>query len=490
MPMFKRPAFFCALSSVICAVTYIFTTNRLVFTLLALIFTLFAFLCYKLTFKAITAVIIIVFCVLSCVGSIDTVNEFEKLDNTNIDLQVVALQNKQKTDKVYLVNAKCLNGGFPFKNNKITLLMQRDAYYDINAGDIFNVSVSLTGYKDSNYRLNSYSQGLYASGYINGKIVKVGEDSKLCFYQKVRDYVRKTVFDNLSKDSASTILAITTGDKSYISEYFFKAIKYSGVSHVMVVSGMHLAIIMALVFAILDRLFYNKYLKLLFSVLTVLFVCGVCNFGVSIIRAGIMYIAAALAPIFKRDSDSLSCLGIAVFISVIDLPFIVFNVAFQLSVLATFGIVFLAPFYSELIISKLKVTNTFLCTIISMIIATLSAQIMTMPISTYVFGYTSLIAPVTNILISYAVTFALSINSLALIFAKIDFLFFIPKLLFKITDLITKYINACIIYCASVPFAAMKTDMLFTLLSILIIIILLLLTLCLRLDERRSHKCR
>ena len=72
---------------------------------------------------------------------------------------------------------------------------------------------------------------------------------------------------------------------------------------------------------------------------------------------------------------------------------------------------------------------------------TLSATITTLPISIYHFGYISLVAPLTNILLSFAVTAALCIGIIGLIIRKIIFLRVISDVVLGVSEAIVSYIN-------------------------------------------------
>ena len=62
----------------------------------------------------------------------------------------------------------------------------------------------------------------------------------------------------------------------------------------------------------------------------------------SVVRACIMQIALLLAPLFRRDSDSFTSLGMALLVILLGNPFAAASVSFQLSFAATFGIVILS----------------------------------------------------------------------------------------------------------------------------------------------------
>ena len=180
-------------------------------------------------------------------------------------------------------------------------------------------------------------------------------------------------------DTAGLLVALTTGDKTLISDKFAGNIKTTGISHVVVVSGMHLAIIMMAVFWCLDRLFYNKYIRCIISVLSVILISAVCGFTMSITRAGAMFIVAGLAPVFSRENDSLSSLLTAVTAVLISAPFAIFNISFQLSVLSTLAIIWVVPFYSKLIKERFNIKSKILNLLIDTFLCSVSAIIFTLP---------------------------------------------------------------------------------------------------------------
>ena len=117
--------------------------------------------------------------------------------------------------------------------------------------------------------------------------------------------------------------------------------------------------------------------------------------GASVVRAAIM---GGLLILAKREGRLYSIANAIVLAGAVMLffnPYLLrYDAGFQLSFLATFGLVYLAP-YLEKRFTRLP---EFL-SIRSNSAATLSAQIMTLPIILFDFGRLSLIAPLANVLI-------------------------------------------------------------------------------------------
>jgi competence protein ComEC len=115
----------------------------------------------------------------------------------------------------------------------------------------------------------------------------------------------------------------------------------------------------------------------------------------SSVRAGIMGSLVLLALFSGRLSDPKNAiLCAASFMILINPKVLKYDIGFQLSFLATIGIIYLSPFLKKI----LKfIPNTFKFR--EMVMMTISAQILTLPIIIYNFERLSLIAPLANVMV-------------------------------------------------------------------------------------------
>ena len=116
-----------------------------------------------------------------------------------------------------------------------------------------------------------------------------------------------------------------------------------------------------------------------------------------------------------------------------------FNISFQLSVLSTLAIVWVVPFYFQLIINKFKIKSRILKVFLSAVLVSVFAMIFTMPVAVKEFGYASLISPVTNLLITYAVTLALVLNITGLVLSVIPILNILSNCVFGAAKIFASY---------------------------------------------------
>lgn len=466
----KRPMLICAIALALCAALAGKLGLVYLFIAIPIIFALLYYLLDKVKFALVVLLAILIF-VLSFVQTTSKINETRKFCYSSYTLNLLATKDPEiKSNNYGQVEVLALNNGKLPDRQKFILYFNNSL--PVRAGDEFLASVKIEPLDTSEAKLYYYSNNVhYKLRLIN--FYKVNSNSRLySTLNEIRNTVEDKLFLNMTSDTASTMCAITYGDDSYISEEFANNVRRAGVSHVMVVSGMHLAIIMSGIFSVLDRLFYNRYLRCLLSAFCVFLICGICGFTMSVTRAGLMYVLAAFAPLVFRENDSVNTLGTTVCIILIANPYAIFSLSFLLSVSATYGVVGLAPFYSELLSLRVHKENFVLRGAISLILNTICAMLMTLPITIYCFSEVSLIAPLTNLAISYPVTWALTIVFYALIFSFLPFVSLLAKPLFKIAEFFVRYINIIINDFGSAKYSAISVDKGYFVVAIIVILLL------------------
>ncbi len=358
-------------------------------------------------------------------------------------------------------------GGELEKGIKLSVLYSDEQLY---VGQAVEAKVVLEAI-EREYRENYYSMGIFLKGTMdNIKPVNQMDDLVLISVQKLRNYIKNTLFSHIGYDEAATLCALIFGDNKYFSDEFYLNVKGAGVSHVMVVSGMHLSILVTLFTALAEKLFYNRYFKAICMVLTALLLTALCGFSMSILRAGVTYILMSLALVLNRPSNCQNILGAAVTLILLFSPNAVMSAAFQLSVLSTFGILCVALPITRYIEESGIIKSILLRGAAATVFVTLSALILTLPIAIRLFGYVSNVSILTNILISYAVTLVIWLCVIALILEHL-----IPLAadsIFILCSAITKYINSVINYFGSLEFSVTVLPESSWILAVMVIILI------------------
>lgn len=282
-------------------------------------------------------------------------------------------------------------------------------------GDIIKASVNFTALSE-NYKAYNFGKGLYFSG--ETEEIYSCESKTVSFYKIVYN-VRNAILNSIDSagiDEAGAVLkALIIGDDTYISEDLDQNVRTSGVSHMLVVSGMHLGILCTVAMNIINGK-TKRWIAVTIGIVLSLLILFICLFHVSILRASIAYIVMLTAKLIKRTSDSLSALGFGVVVSVFFMPYIFYNVAFMLSVAATFAVLYPARLLIKAVgfekFGRLGKAYRYAYDILIITICTLFC---TLPIVTYYFGYVALAAPLTNLAVTLAMNIALVLGVLAVI---------------------------------------------------------------------------
>ncbi len=383
---------------------------------------------------------------------------------SNLNFTVCSDYQKSKNSRYVVVKS---NG-----NNNITDRMKFYLYFrnaDFKCGDNINAEVTLFKNSDEKYRIMNLSKQIYGSLWLNDYFIS-GKPNK--FYSFVGQTVKRLkmfIDKNLSFQSASVVKALILGDKSFISDDLMLKIQKCGVSHLLVVSGLHLSVIMGFILLLLNRITYNKYINFFVSLLITFLISALCGFTPSVIRASLMFVLFSMANIFNREGDELSIIGFSLFVMLFKEPMLLFNISFQMSFLAFFSVIYVAPFYLELLYSKVKFKK-FSRIIFEIAFVSLIAQVFTSPISVYNFGYLSVISPIVNVFLSFAVTLILIFAVCTITFYFIPFLY---KPLFLIMEYMLKYFISVLNFFGSFTYSAIVIPKTFAFFFLGIIVLLM-----------------
>ncbi|MCY6959717.1 ComEC/Rec2 family competence protein [Clostridium brassicae] len=169
--------------------------------------------------------------------------------------------------------------------------------------------------------------------------------------------------ESLGKDKSALIMSVCYGETKYLSFHEKENFKELGISHIISVSGFH----MALVYGFLQKMFGIE-ISLILSFIYLIFTGA----KAATIRAYIMILILKLSKIVYRTYDSLSALALSALILLIIRPYYITNIGFTLSFLATLGIILYNKKIKRILYKLPKKINESLS-------ITLSSQVFSMP---------------------------------------------------------------------------------------------------------------
>ena len=220
----------------------------------------------------------------------------------------------------------------------------------------------------------------------------------------------------------SFMAGILYGSKAGLPQKLMDNFSKTGVTHIIAVSGSNISIIAVNLMAVCIAI--GLYRRKAFWVMVALIILFVIFTGASasVVRAGIMGIIALIAERIGRSSRMTNVLVATAAIMTLQNPYVlVWDAGFQLSFLATIGLVYISPILKKYV-EKIKLPEWKIVEVtMENLVTTLSAIIATLPLILYQFGRLSTVAPLVNILILWTIPYLMLFGFLALITSFIYF---------------------------------------------------------------------
>ena len=289
------------------------------------------------------------------------------------------------------------------------------------------------------------------------------QDINYKFYL-LKNLIRQRIYTAASSsDSASILYAMITADREFITDDTTFLFSETGTSHLLAVSGLHINILISFIAFFLKRFNVKQVVSLLILGTFLVFYACFTGFLPSVLRAGIMAMLFSFALNFGTRYDSVNILSLAGILILACNPFILFDISFQLSFLACFGIF---VFIKYQIKTKYKILNS----LFNPCLITFGATVFTLPLQVYYFGSLPLFSIFANLIAVPLASFSLM---LGFTFLLLSFLFNPIGILIKIPCLLLDVVLFLLKYLSKLPSITFKTFNLIFVLIVLFVFILL-----------------
>jgi competence protein ComEC len=316
-------------------------------------------------------------------------------------------------------------------------------------GDTLVISGKITDLSEDSEQYRGYfkTQGIYA--FSRYPQIRYGLSSDWYFRLRkpllnLRLKYEDTFGKILPEPQAGLLSGIILGSKASLSEELLGWLSVTGTIHIIALSGFNITIVAEFMRILARNL--SARLSFYLPVIGIILFVLATGLSSSVIRAAIMGIVLLLARRVGRQSDALVSVLFASSVMIYANPSILlYDVGFQLSFAAVCGILFLAP--------RLERYFSFLGKTVGPVFsATLSAQVFSIPITSYYFGLVSVISPIANILI---IPFIPAVMLLGFIAASLGMVsLWLGRVIGFISWVLLTYFLKVIEYLSSVSFAS------------------------------------
>ena len=364
----------------------------------------------------------LIFCGYSSLYFDDVISKYNNQE-AEVYAQLIEEPHKSYGMYYYQLETQKINN----KEEKYKLLLSTAYEIDIDVFDCLTFTNVLKECENKGYLSKGNIYSVNAGFDFEYQVAESSNKPWYYYIIELRKTMKQAINTLMPAEIAELSTAIAIGDRFSVNENLKDDFRKTGVSHFIVVSGLHLVIVSEFArrfLGVVSR--KNRYVECFGTMAVIFAFVALTGFGSSAIRAGIMMIIYLFGRLIFRIADSLNSLGIAVLLLCVPNPFAVGDIGLLLSVFATLGIVLFAKKFENYLCPKInlkfKTLNRIAIYVVKTEIVTVSAFIFILPITLLAFSSFSPMVYIATILISPIVSLLIISVLLSAILYNIGFL--------------------------------------------------------------------
>lgn len=184
------------------------------------------------------------------------------------------------------------------------------------------------------------------------------------------------------------------GVKSSLGEDIEKDFRRTGIIHIVVLSGYNIMLVVAFIMFVFSFILPFRF-RIVAGIIAIVSFALIVGLSATVVRASIMAVLVLVAQVFGRRYNVTRALLLAGVMMILINPFIlVYDIGFQLSFMATLGLILIVPHFESAVMSSVKTLGLW-----EFFLATVSTQIAVLPLLMYHIGEVSLVSVLVNMLV-------------------------------------------------------------------------------------------
>ena len=364
--------------------------------------------------KIITAVVAMILIIVTMISNAYFNSYFKAEKRYNGNVKIVAIvEEVEKYDSSCNLSLLCRSIDGNHEQYRIIAEINVDLITEISRGDEIAFSGTLCDFDDNNDYF--YSGGYSAKvAFSDFALLSRNNTTASMLFSDLREFLYRRACMSSDSSSGSVISALLFGERDKLSGEITASFRFLGITHLLALSGLHLAILTGGVGKCLLAIGLGKKSRSVATILFTVMYMALTGFSPSVVRAGVMLIISSVLYLISRTHDSVTSLVMAATIIIVVTPYSVYDLSLWLSVFATLGIIML----SELRIFKEPSRNIaigFSRWVLLSVLASLFAMISILPFTICMFGYISWISPIATLVFSLLCEIIMYVGSIMLL---------------------------------------------------------------------------
>ena len=267
--------------------------------------------------------------------------------------------------------------------------------------------------------------------------------------------------DDIFGEDAPLVKGMLLNDKSGLDDRVRSQFSRAGAAHLLAVSGLHVSLLLGALELLLKKLLVPKKLRICAIVLGGALLLALTDFSPSAVRSVFMLFAVYLGFMLSEENDAPTSLFCSVALITLISPYSVSDVGLWLSFSATLGLVVVYPYIERKLpyVEKSKKLSKKLLRVgisaLKVALIALIANFFTLPIMWYCFGSASIVAVLSNLVLSPLTAIFLPLCVISLALGK---LVFVGKGVVLVTSAIARAMLLCVRLVADIRFGVVSLE--------------------------------
>ncbi|MGI5921463.1 MAG: DNA internalization-related competence protein ComEC/Rec2 [Syntrophomonadaceae bacterium] len=226
-----------------------------------------------------------------------------------------------------------------------------------------------------------------------------------------RSHTEKLFYEALTDTEAGIMLGMLLGKIDGIDEEYYDSFQQTGIVHIFSVGGLHVGFLLLLNGWLMSLLKRSTRFKMATGIGLLIFYGTIIGWPLPVVRSVIMGILGLLAYYSRRENSMLNALGLSGIIILLFNPRALFTISFQLTYMATFGLVYIYP----LLRKHIRAQGWWM----DLVLVPLCAEFAVLPLIAWHFNMFSPVSLLTNVLTTYLTGGAVILGFVAFLSAGI-----------------------------------------------------------------------
>ncbi len=347
------------------------------------------------------------------------------------------------------------------------------AFPESERGEIVSASIKLAALEQNEYYYGNLADGVLLAAEPQGQIQHTGQSHAPRFWMKeMQERLARSCRRYLPAEEGAVLSAMAVGDKSHLTDQLQQSYRAAGVSHLLVVSGLHLTLLCGAFVGNRPGSGRFRRLRAVGAMLLVCFMMALTGFTPSVTRAGIAALLFYLGALLLQPSDSFTSLGVAAAVLSVRNCYAVCDLGLQLSFAATLGVLLAGAVTRPGLTAAVREEHPLryrLNQALSIVLVPVFSALFTLPLQLLHGLPVSGVSVLTNLLTIPLVGPIVLLGLLAAVTGLVPVLYPAARAFSLLAGLLTKLLNAIVEVTAGLPAAQLVLPTGYTLFVLLVL---------------------